>query len=443
MVKIRQKNILWFFISLTIYSLWVIWLEVYWLFPGGIIIFDLFFTRKIKWAFWRVRKKNGEGLTFWSEWVDALIFALVAAIIIRTFFIEAFMIPTSSMEKSLLAGDYLFVSKISYGPKMPNTPLSIPFMHHTIPGTNVKSYIDWINIPYRRLEGLGKPKRYDAFVFNFPTGDTIILEYPEKNYYSMARQYSREYLHDKFTILYRPVDKRENYIKRCIGMPGDTLEIRDGIVYANNERLKTNKTVQYNYFVETRDVEIPVEKWEELNVDINEVKYNGYNSVYEVPLTFHNIEILAEMPGVSKIARYINKNAVLSGSDIFPHHEDYRWTEDIFGPVVIPAKNDSVKITTANLPLYRRIIEIYEENHLIELDGEIFVNGEQLTWYKFKYDYYFMLGDNRHNSFDSRYWGFVPENHIVGKAVLVWLSLDNEKEGKDRIRWQNMFKLVR
>ena len=443
-MAVNLKRFIWFLVTSVIYGAWVLWMENYWLFAGILVIFDLFFTRWVKWAFWRVRKKESKELTIWSEWLDALFFALFAAIFIRTFFIEAFMIPTSSMEKTLLAGDYLFVSKLSYGPRLPNTPLSIPFMHHTIPGTvGKKSYLDWIDLPYKRLEGFGKPERNDAIVFNFPAGDTVILEYPEKNYYSMLRQYSREYIHENFTIVYRPVDKRENYIKRCIGIPGDTVKILNGILYINSIQTKNNNTVQYNYFVETRNKEIPSEIWEKLNIDPGEIRYNGYNSVYEIPLTYNHIEFLAELPEVSNISRYVNRNAALKGTGIFPHNEKFQWTEDVFGPVTVPRKDDSVKITSLNLPLYRKIIENYELNHLVEINNEIYINGKKAEWYTFKYNYYFVMGDNRHNSFDSRYWGFVPENHIVGKAVLVWLSLDNEKNGWERIRWQNMFKLVK
>ncbi len=385
------------------------------------------------------------------EWAEAIVFAVIAATIIRTFTIEAFTIPTPSMEKSLLVGDYLFVSKLSYGPRLPMTPLTFPFTHHTIPVVNVKSYVEWQKLPYYRLPGLGDVERFDATVFNFPEGDTVVVNAQESSYYQLARQYGRENLmKDRFItdgggvaetggITVRPLDKKENYIKRTIGLPGDEIEIIDRKVHINGEQIMRPNGVQFVYDVYTKSplsVEVLQEKYD-IYITDSERQFFAANRYYRMPLTDREKEIMSGMSSVDSIK--IELKRPQADLHIFPNHPSYSWTEDNFGPLWIPKEGESVNLTLDNLPLYRRAIEIYESNEMEVRDGEIFINGEKATSYSFKQDYYFMMGDNRHNSADSRFWGFVPFDHIVGKAVFIWFSKDPETG----IRWSRLFSLVR
>jgi len=403
------------------------------------------------------------------EWVDAIIFAVVAATIIRTFMLEAYTIPTSSMEKSLLVGDFLFVSKLAYGPKVPNTPIAFPFVHHTLPLTQfTKSYLEWIKLPYYRFPGFGNVHRYDAVVFNYPSGDTVILEVQNQDYYQILReteskfkqQYGdkykpgmgRKYLWDKYTITARPVDKRENYIKRCMALPGDTLTIVDKQVYLNGQKTFNPPNMQFNYMVspEGRNFsQAEITKLTE-NIGVSEF-WNYIGNTILMPLSEKQATILKSNPRVSSIEKtlepkgqiYIPMGGITS--PIFPHDpEHFKWNQDNFGPLVLPKAGATVKISHENIALYRKIIGTYDGNDLVEKDGKIFINGSEATSYTFKQDYYWMMGDNRDNSADSRFWGFVPEDHIVGKAVFVWLSLDKDKGWfSGKIRWNKCLRTVK
>ncbi len=455
-----------FGLAITIYLLWVIWIENFWFLLGIPVIIDMYLTKYVNWTPWKKRdepkKKNAV-----VEWVDALIFAVIAATLIRMFLIEAYTIPTSSMEKTLLVGDYLFVSKVSYGPKLPNTPISFPFAHHTLPLTKYrKSYVEWIKKPYKRIAGFGDIKRNDIVVFNFPAGDTVVLEMQEQDYYAIIRNYAdelkrrdiqmgnpikpfdtykstaREYIWDQFNITVRPVDKRENYIKRCVAVPGDSLKIVHGQVYVNGEEQVHFEDMQYDYFVKTNGKQINSKHFERLNIAVDDQRYIASSSLYELPLTAENVKNMKNFPAVSTVSKYENTNINMANISIFPFDARYPWTEDNFGSLYIPKKGATTKLNMDNLPLYRRIIETYEENEL-KVDGSnIYINGQIATSYTFKMDYYFMMGDNRHNSADSRYWGFVPEDHVVGKAVFIWLSLDKDKSFLSKIRWNRMFSLI-
>jgi signal peptidase I len=384
------------------------------------------------------------------EWIEAIIFAVVAATIIRTFFIEAYTIPTPSMEKSLLVGDYLFVSKVSYGPKVPNTPLSFPFAHHTLPFTDyTKSYLEWIHLPYYRFPGLQKIKHNDVVVFNYPDGDTVALKMQNQSYYSLIRHMGR---HEVWSnkrqygdIIARPADKRENYIKRCIGLPGDTLQIRDQIVYIDGKPLTSVGTKEYKYILTTDGTPPSKRSLEKIGVTEEVQILNNPaapNTQYLVTLTDDMVKSVQGFSNVKSIQRYLEP-AGYTNEDIFPYDTNYKWNVDNYGPIWIPKKGMTIPINTKNISIYTRIIYKYEGNELKVVGDKIYINGVESNTYTFKMDYYWMMGDNRQNSADSRYWGFVPEDHIVGKAVFVWLSLDENKGWfNGKIRWNKMFKFV-
>ena len=433
-----------FFVTSAIYSLWVLWLKNNWFFLGIIVLFDYHITHLINWTFWKKRRKKGEKQRLRADFLDAAISAIIAAFMLRIFVIEAYTIPTSSMEKTLLVGDYIFVSKIDYGPRLPMTPISLPFAHNVLPFTkSVKSYVEWLKIPYRRLTGFSKIKRSDIVVFNFPEGDTIVRDVPDKSYYSLVRQYGRDFILNNHRILVRPIDKRDNYVKRCIGIPGDTVQIIHDVAYINHIRERIPENAEYNYFIKANGNAHDTSVFKKYHVSLYDINYNNYNSIYEVPLTRGNYVMLRDSNKFKAIRRYENIDPTFSNYLIFPFSKHYSWTEDNFGPVIVPKKNVTVNLTINNLPLYKRIISVYEKNKLVIKEDSIFINNEPAQSYTFKMDYYFMMGDNRHNSNDSRYWGFVPENHIIGKAFFVWLSLDKNKKQFRNIRWNKMFKFIR
>ncbi len=381
------------------------------------------------------------------EWVDAIIFAVIAASIIRIFLIEAYTIPTSSMEKTLLVGDYLFVSKVNFGPRVPETPLSFPFVHHTLPLTeSTKSYLEWVKLPYYRFPGLQKIRNMDVVVFNYPDGDTLSTKWQSnRSYYQMVRQYGRDAVwnnKDEFgDIIARPVDKRENFIKRCIGIPGDVIRIIDRKVMINNKEEQNPGKRQYTYLVHTDGTSINSRNFEKL--DITENISTDNNGNYELTLSDESLAKIKDFSNVKAIEPII-RPAGYWDPDIFPFDSSYRWNVDNFGPITIPKKGVTVAIDRNNICLYRRIIGVFEGNKLEEKDGKIYVNGKECSSYTFKMNYYWMMGDNRHNSADSRYWGFVPEDHVVGKAVFVWLSLDPNKSLIDgKIRWNKLMRVVK
>ena len=427
----------------ALYILWfVVWIRNYWMLLGLPIIFDFYITQKVNWTFW---KKRNAPKTPLVEWVDALIFAVVAASLIRMCFMEAYTIPTSSMEKSMLVGDYLFVSKVAYGPKMPNTPISVPFVHNTMPfSTSRRSFVEWVKWPYRRVAGLGTVQRNDVVVFNFPEGDTVVLQDQASSYYTLCRLYGRGYIRNNFDLVTRPVDKRENYVKRCVGIPGDSIEVRHGQLLVNGKPQDNIGERQYNYIVRTNGTTINAKRFEQLGVARADQHYNPAEGAYHLPLTDAMAEQLRAYSSVSEVLRVDNQDSTgQMWRVIFPHNPAYAWTEDNFGPIWIPQKGATVQLSQQNLPLYRRIIAVYEGNDLQVRQGQVIINGELATSYTFKMDYYWMMGDNRHNSADSRFWGFVPEDHVVGKASFIWLSLDKDKSFLKKIRWGRMFSKVR
>lgn len=447
----------------TIYTLFVIWLDSYYWLPGIVVIFDIYITKKVHWAFWKRRGVKKQ--TKLVEWVDALIFAVIAATLIRTFLIEAYTIPTSSMEKSLLVGDYLFVSKYHYGPRKPMTPLSIPFAHHTMPLTSkTKSYLEWIKLDYERMPGLQNINRYDPVVFNFPEGDTVVIEHQNQSYYQIVRSealamlsennhrgilrpieyyenQARDIIRKNYTIHVRPTDKRENYIKRCVGLPGDTIEITDGILYVNGTQQPNIDGLQYKYYIHTSGQQINKKILKSMDISNEDISasFIAPNKMI-LPLTAEKAAEISKISIVDSIERVVNKN---DGSHyIFPHDKRYSWNEDNFGPIAIPAEGSTIELNINNLPLYKRIITLYE-GHDLRVDGTtIIIDGKISTSYTFAMNYYWMMGDSRHNSQDSRFWGFVPADHIVGKAIFLWFSLDKDKSYFNKIRWNRIFKLI-
>jgi signal peptidase I len=381
------------------------------------------------------------------EWADAIIFAVIAASIIRIFLIEAYTIPTSSMEKTLLVGDYLFVSKVSFGPKVPNTPLSFPFVHHTLPLTeNTKSYLEWIRLPYYRFPGLSKVHSMDVVVFNYPDGDTLSVKFQSNvSYYQLVRKFGREAVWntpDYFgKIIARPVDKRENFIKRCIGIGGDTIRIVDRVVYINGKPEKNPGEVQFRYLVTTDGSPINARNLDKLN--ITETASTEMAGKFEMFLTSDAAQKITGFSNVKSVSPVIQPRGAWD-PDIFPFDSNYRWNVDNYGPIVVPKKGVTVRIDATNIMLYRRIIKVFEGNELDERNGKIFINGKESVSYTFRMNYFWMMGDNRHNSADSRYWGFVPEDHVVGKAVFVWFSMDPNKTLFDgKIRFKQLLRIVK
>ena len=429
----------------VLYILWVIWLGNYWWLFGLIPVFDHHITRKVKWLFWKKDYKEGEKRNALLDWLDAIIFAVVVVTFINTFFFQAFKIPSSSMESSLYTGDHLFVSKLAYGPKMPQTPLTIPFTHNVIGGK--ESYSTLIQSDYKRLKGFGHVETGDYVVFAFPHGDTILTKFPADDYYAVKRAIGRQAAINNYGPLKaRPSDKKDHYVKRCVAVAGDTLEIVNGRVHINSKPQEVWPGVQNTYNVVTTGQSLNPVLLDKLGINFSELYFDktlpGYPSM---PLTAAMLEQVKEFPTVVSVEENIDSyppDYPDSYLTIFPFSPDYKWTRDNFGPLWIPRKGSTVQLTKENLPLYERIIAVYEGNDLKVTGDKIFINGEEAQSYTFQQDYYFMMGDNRHNSLDSRYWGFVPEDHIVGKPALIWLSIDGNKAFPKNIRWRRFFKFV-
>lgn len=360
--------------------------------------------KNMNWKFWQSSGRKSRT----REWVDAIIFAVIAATIIRTFFIEAFTIPTPSMEKTLMVGDFLFVSKVHYGARTPMTPLSVPFVHQELPITGGKAYSELIKLPYYRLPGFTTVQHNDIVVFNYPMEDD------------------------------RPVDKQTHYIKRCIGLPGDTIKIIDRVVYLNSVKNMQPVNSQYIYDIRTNSglSERVLSK-----LDITDGGPTFNEGEYRYCLTAESAKKLKEMPNVTAVT-VMNQTAHEYADYIFPYDAKRAWNMDNFGPLYIPKKGATIALTPENLIIYKRAITVYEKNTLEESNGKYLLNGKPADSYTFKMNYYFMMGDNRHNSADSRFWGFVPEDHIVGKAVFVWMSWNTHGSFLSKIRWNRIFRVI-
>jgi signal peptidase I len=461
MKNILQKKYLKFCIISILYILVVFWIGNFWFLIGLVVIYDLNVSEKVNWTFWK--KRHGKNSAF-IEWLDALIFAVIAVTLINIFLFQNYKIPTGSMEKSLLIGDRLFVSKLAYGPRMPNTPIAIPFTPNMIPGSTARSWSNLIILPYKRLAGLGRVKNNDPVVFNFPAGDTVVIEDQVTSYYEIVRSTARDikqreqYLKDTSKtdnyflslarkevwannhIVYRPVDRRDNYVKRCIGIPGDTVKIISGNLFINGKPVPENATQQTDYIVTTNGDMINPKAFERLGIyRADQIMISG--SEYLLPLTRSAAAALSKFTNVTGVSPVVEKYGQFS-PQIFPNNPSFRWNEDNFGPLWIPARGSVVKLDTSNICLYERIIGVYEHNDLKIKGDKIYINDLPVDHYTFKMDYYWMMGDNRHKSSDSRYWGFVPEDHIIGKPVFIWLSTDKELSGLRSIRFGRLFKKI-
>lgn len=371
----------------------------------------------------------------WREWLDAAVFAIVAATIIRTFFVEAYTIPSESMEGTMLVNDYLFVSKMAYGARLPVTPLAVPLVHNEMPFVGGKSYSDAVQWKYRRLPGFGHIERNDVVVFNFPEGDTVMMDengnIKQNDYYSERLTATKEQLlANGFEA--RPLDKTENYIKRCVGVAGDVLEVRNGDVYINGQLSANFPHIKNEYMVLPGSKMISEELMEEAHI------YIKSGDVRSSTLLLQNKYLPVMKAAGINLQRYAMQ-AGTTGTPpewTFPRDPaNFKWNMDNFGPLSIPKKGVTVTLTPQNISLYRRLITAYEGNTLEERGNQFVINGQPAAQYTFKMDYFWLMGDNRHNSLDSRYWGYVPESHVVGKASFVWLSY-----GEGGIRWSRLFR---
>lgn len=447
----------------VIYTLWVVWMQNWWLSLGLILLFDIYVTGYIPFTWWKRSKSSAVRSVM--GWVDAIVYALIIVYFVFAFIGQNYQIPSSSLEKTLLTGDYLFVNKTVYGPRVPMTPVHFPLVHNELPFGLGKSYAESPSLGYHRLRGLRSVERGDIVVFNFPAGDTVMSKVSNPDYYTLVKSFGRDaVLGNPATFgerIWRPVDRRENYVKRCVGLPGDTLSIRQGVIYVNGKPEKQPENVQFNYVVQSARFPVTEQVWQELGVAKDDIavdtsvgqypqqaRQNGFvvgddgtvPPVYILPLTAAMAENLSSRADIALVRRL----PVFPEGNLFPDGASLSWTIDDYAadkPLVIPAKGMTVTVDNSNWSTYERAIRVYENNPDARMvDGTLYIGGKPVREYTFKMDYYFMMGDNRHNSLDSRYWGFVPEDHIVGTPWRVLISFDKDKPFLSSVRWNRIFK---
>lgn len=441
----ETKNTRWirFGVVAAIFFAWVAWLGNWWVSLFIFLLFDIYITGYIPFTWWKNSKNKAVKSVM--SWVDAIVYALILVYFVFAFVGQNYQIPSSSLEKTLLTGDYLWVNKMAYGPRVPMTPIHFPLVQNTFPIINTKSYIDNPQWEYHRLKGMGNVESGDIVVFNFPAGDTVALNVQNPDYYSLVKQFGRDAIYgNKETfgeVIYRPVDRRENYVKRCVGLPGETLEITDGTIFIDGQEQKQPENVQFNYFFQMKNGRIFTDaEWEDLGVSIEDrhVSYNN-PSIFYAPLTPEMVNKLKHNPDLTFIERY--KPEADDYLYPFDKSKEWGWSMDNYGPIRIPKKGDTIELNDSTWSLYGRCIRNYEFNNAELRGNTVFIDGKPAKDYTFKMDYYFMMGDNRHNSLDSRFWGFVPEDHIVGKPMFVLISFDKDKSlFNGGIRWNRIFK---
>ena len=459
----RTKKTRWvrFGIVTLIFILWVIWLGNPWVLLLLPLLFDIYITGYIPFTWWK-KSKSKVTRTVMS-WVDAIVYALILVYLVFTFVGQNYEIPSSSLEKSLLVGDYLWVNKMAYGPRVPMTPLHFPLVQNTFPVINTKSYIEWPQWRYHRLKGLGNVQTGDIVVFNFPAGDTVATKMQNPDFYTLVKYFGRDVVMNNpgqfGEIVYRPVDRRENYVKRAVGLPGETLKIVNGDIFINGKKQPQPANVQFNYLFQTvrpltdadwerykisRDDVAqalvhpdPAEavNWTQAGFDLSAL---SASPIYHLPLTAKAVEELKK----SGLLKVLVREPAPVGEFLFPDGLSENWTRQDYGPVMIPRKGMTVKLTPENWPMYERVIRNYEyHTDSYVKDGRVYIDGKPADSYTFEMDYYFMMGDNRDCSLDSRYWGFVPEDHIVGKPMRVLISFDKDKSlFNGGIRWNRILK---
>lgn len=450
----------------TIFLLWVIWMGNPWLLLGAPLLFDIYITGYIPFTWWK-RSKNAAVKSIMS-WVDAIVYALVLVYFIFAFVGQNYQIPSSSLEKTLLTGDYLFVDKTVYGPRVPMTPVYFPLVHNEMPFGLGKSYLDKPSNEYHRLKGRRNVEAGDIVVFNFPAGDTVMSKVANPDYYTLKKMHGERILNQETAQfgkkIWRPVDRRENYVKRCVGLPGQTIKIVDGVIYIDGKPFEiVPENVQFNYFYQVNGSPLTEDEFEQMGIPVldrgiadlsqttpEQLAYIGYlvnddgsvPPIYVSPMTEAMVAAAEANPRIGKIER--QQPAPESLYSLYPEKISKDWTRANYGGeagLLIPQKGMTLKIDQNGWDIYERVIRVYENNPSATFhDGKLYIDGKTQDGYTFSMDYYFMMGDNRDNSLDSRYWGFVPEDHIVGTPLIVLISFDPDKNLLSGIRWNRIFK---
>lgn len=441
-----------FAIVTVVFFLWVIWMNSPWLSLLWLLLVDIYITGIIPWTWWK--RSRSKVVRSVMVWVDAIIYCLVVVYFIFAFLGQRYNIPSSSLEKSLLVGDYLWVNKAAYGARVPQTPLHFPLADNKMPLIGGKSYITNPQLKYKRLKGYRTVERGDIVVFNYPQGDTVLSNVPlaQGDYYFITSQLRDQgikdpvkYLRDNRSrfgdIIWHPVDRREAYVKRAIGLPGERLRISGDTVYINGKPIAEPTHVQFNYLIETTAM-IPEARWTDMGVSRVDIagEKMGDKWFYNVPLTKAMLGQVSKWPELVGEPQREGVSGLYDLGGVFPTGDPYGWTRPEMGELWIPKRGVTLILSTNNLPIYERAIRVYEGNDLQVRNGQIYINGKPCDRYTFTMDYYWMMGDNRDRSADSRYWGFVPEDHIIGTPMFVELSLDPEKSGFKALRWERMFR---